>query len=246
MGNSTKSGYVYLPHAVGTNLYKIGVTSRTVEARFKELNGRQSPHEIVCEAYFWTPDAYGFERHLHNTHEEYLHHNEWFMLPDSVVEELVNYYDFWDKKGGIPNVERDPEPYPKSETIPGWDMSIPPLVAVGLVAIFLVSTIFQNGSITAQCQTAKECLTAGEREIELTAESSDVSNYHNIAINYKRFAQRAFKDCQKAYGTHMESAALGAANILKSGGTKHKAWESFRKGQNFAWENKIANNCTLD
>ncbi|NER25978.1 MAG: GIY-YIG nuclease family protein, partial [Symploca sp. SIO1C2] len=38
-----KPGFIYLIHAQETDRYKIGLTTRSVEARFAELNSSQSP-----------------------------------------------------------------------------------------------------------------------------------------------------------------------------------------------------------
>ena len=41
-----KPGYIYLIHAQGTDRYKIGLTTRSVEVRLAELNSSQSPYPL--------------------------------------------------------------------------------------------------------------------------------------------------------------------------------------------------------
>jgi T5orf172 domain len=72
------SGYIYLVHAVGTNLYKIGLTTRTVEARLKELNGKQSPYELVVKYSIYVNDVHNAEKFFHQKYQKSNYRNEWF------------------------------------------------------------------------------------------------------------------------------------------------------------------------
>ncbi|NER28790.1 MAG: GIY-YIG nuclease family protein [Symploca sp. SIO1C4] len=101
MSKNSKQGCVYLAQAVGTNRFKIGVTARDIDQIFRELNGKQSPYKIECITYFETHNIYGFEKHLHDTHEQYRIHGEWFEFPPIVLEELIDYYVFWQKRNDI-------------------------------------------------------------------------------------------------------------------------------------------------
>ena len=69
--------YVYLLHAQGTKSYKIGMTTRPVTERLKEINGRQSPFPIVLVKYVKVADARALEKKLHQQFAKYRNHNEW-------------------------------------------------------------------------------------------------------------------------------------------------------------------------
>lgn len=80
-------GWTYLIRADGTNLYKIGVTSRTPEDRLSSLQ-TASPHNLkLCYA-----SKSDFARkHEARLHEKYSHKREsgeWFRLDDSDVADV--------------------------------------------------------------------------------------------------------------------------------------------------------------
>jgi Meiotically up-regulated gene 113 len=84
-------GYIYLIHAKGTNLYKIGLTTRSVEARLKELNGKQSPHELLLRHSIMVDadDVYRLEALLHRRFKKYNYRNEWFKFSKFKVGSVV-------------------------------------------------------------------------------------------------------------------------------------------------------------
>lgn len=76
------SAYVYLIQAVGTNYYKIGISTNP-QARLKALQA-QSPHKLVLIACQMNYDAWRFEQSLHSRFSSCRTQGEWFHL--SAVE----------------------------------------------------------------------------------------------------------------------------------------------------------------
>ena len=87
---SVTPGYVYLVHAVDTNLYKIGLTTRTPEKRLKELNGSQSPYQLELSHYIFVDDVHEVENDLHQHFKSYHHHNEWFKFSDRMISDVID------------------------------------------------------------------------------------------------------------------------------------------------------------
>jgi len=104
---SITPGYVYLVHAVDTNLYKIGLTTRTPEKRLKELNGSQSPYKLELAHYIFVDDVHKIETNLHLHFNSYHHHNEWFKFSDrmisNVIEKMNNHANVTKQKSLIDN-----------------------------------------------------------------------------------------------------------------------------------------------
>ncbi|NEQ64793.1 MAG: GIY-YIG nuclease family protein [Symploca sp. SIO2D2] len=73
-----KPGYIYLIHAQETDRYKIGLTTRSVEARFAELNSSQSPYPLEIIDWFETDNVTDDEEYLHEKFADYRVHGEWF------------------------------------------------------------------------------------------------------------------------------------------------------------------------
>ncbi|BAZ39447.1 hypothetical protein NIES4101_54000 [Calothrix sp. NIES-4101] len=84
-----KSGYIYLIHAQGTSRYKIGLTTRSVEERFAELNSSQSayPLKLVASAKF--PNVHDAEKNLHDKYRNNRAHGEWFEFSKQELREVV-------------------------------------------------------------------------------------------------------------------------------------------------------------
>lgn len=72
-----KAGYVYLMQD-GFNQHKIGVTTRSVEQRLKELNGKQASSPIELVGYIEVSDIHSVEKLLHEKFAAYRTHGEWF------------------------------------------------------------------------------------------------------------------------------------------------------------------------
>lgn len=87
---NTDYGYIYIVHAIGTNRYKIGLTRRDVETRFKELNSRQSPYPLELMGSILAWNVAEVERELHQRFANYRKHNEWFEFTDEEFEQVVN------------------------------------------------------------------------------------------------------------------------------------------------------------
>ncbi len=83
-------GYIYIIHAIGTNRYKIGLTRRDVETRFKELNSKQSAYPLENIVNIYTLNVAEVERELHQKFANYRVHGEWFIFTDDEFEQVVN------------------------------------------------------------------------------------------------------------------------------------------------------------
>lgn len=84
-----KSGYIYLIHATGTNRYKIGLTTRSVEERFAELNSSQSayPLELIASAKY--SNIVEVEKTLHEKYRHNRAHGEWFEFSKHEIGEVI-------------------------------------------------------------------------------------------------------------------------------------------------------------
>lgn len=79
-------GYVYLIYDIFNNAYKIGVT-KDINKRMKTLQtGNVSPLKLVWD--FKTDYPYRLEGMLHKRLQNWREHNEWFGLPESIVDEF--------------------------------------------------------------------------------------------------------------------------------------------------------------
>jgi len=79
--------YLYVIHAKGTPLHKIGVTTRTPHERLKELQ-TSSPHELEMFHFVKTDVASELERELHEEYRESQSSGEWFRIPDRQLKYL--------------------------------------------------------------------------------------------------------------------------------------------------------------
>lgn len=102
-------GNIYLIHAKGTDRYKIGLTTRTVKKRLKELNGQQSPFELVVRHSIEVEKVSAAEKYFHDKYKECNIHNEWFKFSEAEVcevVELMTFYQF-DKRKQEKNQDQD-------------------------------------------------------------------------------------------------------------------------------------------
>ena len=82
-----QSGIVYIIHAEGTSLYKIGITSRDVEARLRQLQ-TASPHALYVLDSAELNHARSAELSLHIAFDQYRAEGEWFSLPPRALNLL--------------------------------------------------------------------------------------------------------------------------------------------------------------
>jgi hypothetical protein len=82
-------GNIYLIHAQGTDRYKIGLTTVTVKKRLKQLNGQQSPFELVVRHSIEVEKVRVAEKYFHDKYKECNAHNEWFKFSEAEVCEVV-------------------------------------------------------------------------------------------------------------------------------------------------------------
>lgn len=75
--------------------YKIGMTTRWIDQRVKELNSSTSTYrEITVVAYSDNDDCYGLEKSLHRKYyKERIHSGrEWFQLSDIQIQEIKDIF----------------------------------------------------------------------------------------------------------------------------------------------------------
>jgi len=87
-----KPGYIYLIHAVGSDRYKIGLTTRSVEARLAELNSSQSPYPLELIDWFETPNVTENEAYFHEKYSAHRVHGEWFSFDKKTLKEVRREY----------------------------------------------------------------------------------------------------------------------------------------------------------
>lgn len=86
-------GSIYLVKATGTDRYKVGLTIRNVEERFKELNSSQSPYPLELIHFIKVEDVATAEKHFHKLFEANKVHGEWFVFGNiDYVINLMNDY----------------------------------------------------------------------------------------------------------------------------------------------------------
>lgn len=78
-------GCIYLIHAIGTNRYKIGMTLRDVEVRYKELDSKQSPYPLKFIGYVETYNAREVEKSIHDILKDNRVHGEWFCFDEKDI-----------------------------------------------------------------------------------------------------------------------------------------------------------------
>ena len=82
-----KSGYVYLICDNANTLYKIGITTGSIEKRIKKLQTGNAT-ELFLTDYHYTKHPYMVETMLHNHFKNKNVLNEWFEL---TCEDVVNF-----------------------------------------------------------------------------------------------------------------------------------------------------------
>ena len=83
-------GHIYFIQASGTNRYKIGLTTRPIEDRMKELNSKQSAYPLVLIASVQVANVKVVEKELHKAFSAYRVHGEWFELMSNEVQLVRN------------------------------------------------------------------------------------------------------------------------------------------------------------
>lgn len=82
-------GHIYFIQASGTNRYKIGLTTRPIEERMKELNSRQSAYPLVL-IHSVLANVRTVEKELHKAFSDYRVHGEWFEMMSNEVQQVRN------------------------------------------------------------------------------------------------------------------------------------------------------------
>ena len=87
-----KPGFIYLIHAQGTDRFKIGLTTRSVEARLAELNSSQSPYPLELIDWFETPNVTEDEKYFHDKYSDFRVHGEWFEFDQKTLKQVRKEY----------------------------------------------------------------------------------------------------------------------------------------------------------
>lgn len=99
VGRNFGIGEIYIIHAIGTTLFKIGISSN-FNKRFNDIAGT-SPLPLMAFKYGKCDNPVLLERHLHKLLKEKRFKNEWFHL---TKDDLKIIDDIWDKYfEGVPN-----------------------------------------------------------------------------------------------------------------------------------------------
>lgn len=88
---------VYLFHAIGTDLYKIGMTGQDVENRLSQVNSH-SPVPVRLVAVKYCHDAKKYEKALHDECHRYRKHGEWFEFNQDELNAVLEVYDCYYEK----------------------------------------------------------------------------------------------------------------------------------------------------
>ncbi len=81
-------GHIYLIQASGTNRYKIGLTTRSVEDRLRELNSSQSAYPLFLQHSIHVSDVRATEKLLHREFQTYRIHGEWFAFTNDELSQV--------------------------------------------------------------------------------------------------------------------------------------------------------------
>lgn len=91
-----KAGYVYIIKNMSfdDDVWKIGVTKRTVEERLKELYNASVPYKFLPVCIIYSEDCYALESALHKEFDKYRvnkinKHKEFFQLPLEEIERII-------------------------------------------------------------------------------------------------------------------------------------------------------------
>lgn len=128
--------HVYLINARGTNRYKIGITSRTIESRLNELNGSQSAYPLELITSIRSANYKEVERHLHEKYAAFRVHGEWFQFDFSQLAEVLRYFKELDTpiEKIKPILKARPKTVSLGSRIPFKEWLIPLLLGIGIVS----------------------------------------------------------------------------------------------------------------
>lgn len=149
MASTNTSGYIYLINAERTNLYKIGLTTRNPYDRLKELNGKQSPHNLKLINYVFVSNVNATEKHLHKQCESWHYHHEWFRFPDSIVQQVIrvmNEMKYTPRRTTNYSPKYDYQQYDYDEY--DWDFDLGDWMKIAAGALFILSLLVQCGKFS--------------------------------------------------------------------------------------------------
>jgi hypothetical protein len=143
--SSDKPGYVYLIHARGTRRFKIGLTTRSIEQRFAELNGSQSPYPLELLEVIETDNVSATEGYLHSKFSHQRRHGEWFEFSNKQLREVLREFDrlengdcTWFRFPSLPHIGLPPLPSLRSLQMPDLSTEGKGLLIAGIGAMWLM------------------------------------------------------------------------------------------------------------
>ena len=145
--------HVYLIQAKGTNSYKIGITSRTIESRINELNGSQSAYPLELITSIRSVNYKEVERHLHEKYRAYRVHGEWFQFDFSQLAEVRRCLKELDTpiEKIKPIFKARPQATSISSRIPFKEWLLPLLLGIGIVSACHSLEFFESPTKLASC-----------------------------------------------------------------------------------------------
>ena len=96
-------GYVYLIEDPNNQTYKIGVTRKNDKRRLNKLQTGNST-KLILKCMFETEYPFRLESMLHNKYKQYQTLNEWYELPEDIVN---NFNEICRKENDIIYVLKD-------------------------------------------------------------------------------------------------------------------------------------------
>lgn len=143
--------HVYLIHAQTTNRYKIGITSRAIEYRLKELNGEQSAYPLELITSIRHTNYKAVEKHLHDRYKAYRVHGEWFEFAPEQLAEVQSYMSGFDTPTSMikPILKNRPQVSTQNlqfSGIPFKGWILPLLLGLGLIYTIRQVEFFQSTS----------------------------------------------------------------------------------------------------
>jgi hypothetical protein len=135
-------GYIYLIQAEGQPRYKIGRTTRHPEVRLRELNGQQSPYQLLLVHFVEVADSGTAESYFHQKFSRYRQHGEWFEMSHSIANAVVKAFATY--QGAITHGAGKPSA--RNKTHKPWRRRVirkhqKPWVALACVGLFILALI---------------------------------------------------------------------------------------------------------
>ncbi len=129
MANNSSDKYIYLVHAIGTNLYKIGKTEANVETVLEDLNSSQSVYPLELVEYINSDSYDEVERKIYDKFSDYRDNGEWFKFSDEIIHDVKDSMNQYKSKADSDN-------------------SFGNFIGIGIVAFFIAVIFGSIDSVT--------------------------------------------------------------------------------------------------